>query len=72
MLRETVFKNPDSFFKNYAHLTHEEAIQTAQGIWQSINGKNLVENIAPTRDRASLIVEKGNDHRVNNVFLRRL
>ena len=71
-LRETVFKNPDSFFKNYAHLTHEEAIQTAQGIWQNINGKNLVENIAPTRDRASLIVEKGNDHRVNNVFLKRL
>ncbi len=71
-LRETVFKNPDSFFKNYAHLTHEEAVQTAQGIWQHINGKNLVENIAPTRDRASLIVEKGNDHRVNNVFLKRL
>jgi type I pantothenate kinase len=71
-LRETVFKDPDSFFKNYAHLTHDEAIQTAEGIWQHINGKNLVENIAPTRDRASLIVEKGSDHRVNNVFLRRL
>jgi type I pantothenate kinase len=67
-----VFKDPDSFFKNYAHLTHDEAIQTAEGIWQHINGKNLVENIAPTRDRASLIVEKGSDHRVNNVFLRRL
>lgn len=71
-LRETVFKDPDSFFRNYAHLTHEEAVQTAEGIWQNINGKNLVENIAPTRDRASLIVEKGNDHRVNNVFLKRL
>jgi type I pantothenate kinase len=71
-LRETVFKNPDSFFKNYAHLTHEEAIETARGIWHSINGKNLVENIAPTRDRASLILEKGDDHRVTNVLLRRL
>ena len=38
----------------------------------SINGRNLRENIAPTRERASLIVRKGGDHRVDRVRLRRL
>ena len=37
-----------------------------------INGKNLQENIAPTRSRAGLVVRKGADHRVSDVALRRL
>ncbi|MFN5604936.1 MAG: type I pantothenate kinase, partial [Actinomycetes bacterium] len=44
----------------------------ARGIWQGINGLNLSENIAPTRDRASLILRKGADHRVSDVRLRKL
>jgi type I pantothenate kinase len=71
-LRESVFKNPDSFFQHYAALSHDEAIATAHSIWVDINGKNLRENIEPTRERASLIVRKGADHRVTDVFLRRL
>ena len=71
-LRETVFRDPDSFFQMYAHLSDEEAIETARTIWREINGKNLVENIAPTKSRASLIVEKGANHRVSSVQLRRL
>lgn len=71
-LRETVFRDPDSFFKMYAHLTDAEAVEVARTIWREINGKNLVENIAPTKSRASLIVEKGRDHRVSGVQLRRL
>jgi type I pantothenate kinase len=71
-LRETIFRDPDSFFQNFAHLTDEEADAMARSIWQEINGKNLVENIEPTKSRASLIVRKGADHRVTNVNLRRL
>jgi type I pantothenate kinase len=71
-LRETVFRDPDSFFQHYAHLSDEEAVAMARGIWREINGKNLVENIDPTKNRASLIVEKGADHRVTGVQLRRL
>jgi type I pantothenate kinase len=47
-------------------------VATARMIWREINGKNLVENIEPTKSRASLILEKGHDHRVTNVQLRRL
>ena len=43
-LRETVFKNPSSYFHRYAALTGEQAIETARGIWRSINLANLREN----------------------------
>ena len=44
----------------------------ARGIWQEINGRNLRENIAPTRDRASLILRKSGDHRINEIRLHKL
>ena len=71
-LCETVFQDPASFFQHYAHLSTEEAIETARFIWREINGKNLRENIAPTKTRASLLLRKGADHRVTDVSLRRL
>ena len=71
-LRETVFQEPDSFFRHYADLSHDEAVDTAKFIWREINGKNLRENIAPTKARAALLLRKGPDHRVTEVSLRRL
>ncbi len=71
-LRESVFRNPDSFFRHFATLTDEQAEMTARQIWATINGRNLRENIAPTRERASLILRKTNDHRVSEVLLRKL
>jgi len=53
-------------------LSTDEAIETAQFIWHDINGKNLRENIAPTKGRAALLLRKGADHRVEEVSLRRL
>ena len=71
-LRSTVFQDPQSFFKHFADLTDEQATTLAGQIWESINGRNLRENIAPTKGRASLVIEKGADHRVTDVFLRKL
>jgi type I pantothenate kinase len=71
-LRETVFRNPDSFFRNFADLDEEQAEETARQIWTTINGRNLRENIEPTRERASLIIRKERDHRVSQVSLRKL
>ena len=71
-LRETVFQNPDSFFKHFAALTEEQASGMAHGIWKEINGKNLHDNIAPTRQRASLVMHKSADHRIREVHLRKL
>jgi type I pantothenate kinase len=71
-LRDTVFQNPDSFFRHYADLSHDEAVDTAKLIWREINGRNLRENIDPTKSRAALLLCKGPDHRVTEVSLRRL
>lgn len=71
-LRETVFQDPNSFFQHFAQLSDEEAEATAVGIWNSINGLNLRENIAPTKGRASLILRKDAGHRVTEVKLRKL
>ncbi|MEJ7801124.1 MAG: type I pantothenate kinase [Ilumatobacter sp.] len=71
-LRESVFQDPQSYFRNFADLTDEQAETTARHIWSTINGRNLSENIAPTRDRASLIIRKERDHRVSHVSLRKL
>lgn len=71
-LRETVFTDTKSYFHRYASLTDEEARATAERIWREINEVNLRDNIAPSRDRAHLILEKGADHDVASVRLRKL
>jgi len=70
-LRDTAFRNPHSYFRRYAEEGDAAANARALEIWGTINEVNLVENIEPTRGRADLILEKGRDHRVNAVFLRR-
>jgi type I pantothenate kinase len=71
-LRDTAFRDPRSYFSRYATLTDAEADRTAAGIWTEINGRNLAENILPTRTRADLILGKGPDHAVERVWLRKL
>jgi type I pantothenate kinase len=71
-LRETAFRDPRSFFRRFAELTEEQAIETAQDIWSSINLPNLRDNILPTRQRADLILRKGPNHEIAQVALRRL
>jgi type I pantothenate kinase len=71
-LRDTVFRDPSSYFHRFSSLTMEEAQQTARSLWQTINLVNLRENVLPTRERAHLILEKGRDHAVRTVRLRKL
>jgi type I pantothenate kinase len=71
-LRDTVFQDPDSYFHRFAEIPEEEARSLALRIWIDINERNLRENIEPTRERASLILEKGQGHSVRRVRLRRL
>lgn len=70
-LQETAFAQPDAYFRRYSELTHDEAVAEAEEIWENINEVNLLENILPTRDRASLILEKESDHSVKRVRMRR-
>jgi len=71
-LRDTAFQDPRSYFSRYASLSDEEADAEAGAIWEHINGRNLVQNILPTRTRADLVLRKGPDHSVERVWLRKL
>jgi type I pantothenate kinase len=71
-LRRTAFEDPKSYFKYLADLSAEEATAFAENVWRDINERNLVENIAPTRGRAGLVLYKGPDHSIQRVRLRRI
>ncbi len=71
-LRETAFRDPRSYFAKYAELSDHDAVNIAKDIWTRINLENLRNNIGPTRPRASLILTKGVDHRIEEVALRKL
>jgi type I pantothenate kinase len=71
-LRKTAFRDPAAYFHRYAGFTDEQARERALEIWRTINLKNLEENILPTRQRAGLILLKGDDHKIETVALRRV
>ncbi len=71
-LRSTAFRKPGAHFAKYADLDDAKAEHVAREIWQSINLPNLVENILPTRVRASLVLHKGRDHQVERVRMRKI
>ncbi|GAA1213549.1 type I pantothenate kinase [Prauserella alba] len=71
-LRHTAFADPSSHFHHFAGLSDEDARFEAQHLWKTINEPNLVENIRPTRPRATLVLRKDSDHSINRVRLRKL
>jgi type I pantothenate kinase len=71
-LRGTSFSDPKSYFHRYSKLSDAEAVEVATSIWSRINLVNLHDNILPTRQRADLILKKGESHLVEDVALRRL
>jgi type I pantothenate kinase len=72
LLRETSLNDPRSYFNFLTRSSEEDTRQFGASVWREINLANLRENIAPSRERAHLVLEKGSDHRVDRVRLRRL
>jgi type I pantothenate kinase len=70
-LRDTAFRDPQSYFHRYSALSEAEAEATARGIWRDINWLNLKQNIEGTRERATVVLRKGAEHAVEEVLLRR-
>ncbi len=71
-LRNTAFQDPLSYFHHYASLSKKAVLEEAKRTWRQINLVNLVENILPTKQRASLILEKRHQHNVSHIHLRKL
>lgn len=70
--RQTAFADPNSYFHRYAALTDEQAVERAGQIWETTNGPNLEQNVAPTRSRATLVLRKDASHNVTRIRLRKI
>jgi len=53
-----------SFYRGFAAMSVDEQQGIAEWTWREINGVNLHEHIAPSRDRATIVVTKQRDHSV--------
>jgi len=71
-MRAGAFADPASHFHHYANLSDQQAMAAARDIWRTINRPNLIENILPSRPRATLVLRKDADHAINRLRLRKL
>lgn len=71
-LQKTAFANPDSYFYQYSTWSKDKLLKFANEVWEEINLPNLTENILPTRFRANLIIEKGSEHRIRGIRIRKI
>jgi type I pantothenate kinase len=71
-LRETAFQDPSSYFRKYTQVPEDEALDYARLMWHTVNLPNLEQNVLPTRGRATLVLRKGPQHKVQRLSLRKL
>lgn len=71
-LRETAFRDPRSYFARFAQLDADEARAYGEAAWDNINGPNLVQNILPTRGRATAILRKDAHHDITWIRIRKV
>jgi type I pantothenate kinase len=69
-LRGEALEDEQSFFRMFAGMDQRDAVAIARQVWTEINLVNLREHIAPARERADVVLEKGPDHAVRRVHLR--
>jgi type I pantothenate kinase len=70
-LRTDGSDEPGDFQRWYSSLSEMDAQRVAASSWSEINLVNLRRHVAPTRPRSDVIIQKGADHRVLRVLLRR-
>ena len=72
-LWRSAFTDPKSYFHDLTKtMNQEQAIDRAAMTWREINLPNLKANILPTKNRATAVLEKGDNHRVKSVLLRKV
>ncbi|RAI70259.1 type I pantothenate kinase [Pseudomonas fluorescens] len=69
-LKNTAFQSSESYFNKFKHLSDAEAVSMASNTWDRVNLINLLENILPTRDKASVVINKSADHSIDKILLR--
>jgi type I pantothenate kinase len=63
-LTERAKTDPMSFYATFAELTDKRLKELANATWDTINGVNLRQHIAPSKRNADFVVTKSMDHSV--------
>lgn len=62
---------PDNYYYPYAQGDWNVAHKMAHDLWYDVNHPNLHDYILPTRNRADLVLKKGENHLVDELLLRK-
>ncbi|SDL39044.1 pantothenate kinase [Tessaracoccus oleiagri] len=71
-LRRRAAGKDEGFFVQYQDMSEEEAAGFASEVWDTINGPNLRQNVAPTKQRATAILRKNSDHLISEISIRKV
>lgn len=64
-------KDESNYYHRFTHQPINEVMEMAKTIWKTINLVNLQDYIAPTRNRAELILHKTYDHEIDEIYFKK-
>lgn len=70
-LLELAKTDKTNYYNRFVKMPHNEAIEFAKMVWKTVNLVNLEKYIEPTRNRAELILHKTNNHRIDQIYLKK-
>ncbi|MET3644354.1 type I pantothenate kinase [Streptococcus gallinaceus] len=63
--------DPNNYYHRFTQLPFNEVLGMAQDTWKHINLANLEKYIEPTRSRADIILHKGQNHEIDEIYLKK-
>lgn len=70
-LLELAKTDKTNYYNRFVKMPHNDAIEFAKMVWKTVNLVNLEKYIEPTRNRAELILHKTNNHRIDQIYLKK-
>lgn len=64
-------KDKHNYYHRFTKLSQDQALALAQQTWKEINLVNLENYIEPTRNRAEIILHKGDNHKIDIIYLKK-
>ncbi|TCD46416.1 type I pantothenate kinase [Streptococcus sp. X16XC17] len=63
--------DPHNYYHRFTQMPFNEVLAIAQDTWKEINLANLEKYIEPTRSRADIILHKGQNHEIDEIYLKK-
>ena len=64
-------KDPNNYYHRFTKMPFNQVLAIAQDTWKNINLANLEKYIEPTRSRADIILHKGQNHEIDEIYLKK-